>query len=120
MELVDKLQLKAKSEELAIPYAQFLQGYMNEELVSIISKSTFSNVLWLKNDNILGLEACKRRVEQRVNYYYKEDKKLRPMDGFTPGQKMDDFFRAETGLKGVTKEKASSQLLSGLTKKTLI
>ena len=95
MELVDKLQLKAKSEELAIPYAQFLQGYMNEELVSIISKSTFSNVLWLKNDNVLGLEACKRRVEQRVNYYYKEDKKLRPMDGFTPGQKMDDFFRAE-------------------------
>lgn len=60
--------VKAKSEELQIPYANLLSAFVLEEAVLAISKSEEAENFWLKNDTLLSLESYKRKAPVRLEY----------------------------------------------------
>ena len=59
--IIDKSALKAKSEELGIPFSNLLAGYVLEELMYLIEDSPFSLFLWLKNGYVLGVEQYQKK-----------------------------------------------------------
>lgn len=62
--------IKAKSEELHIPYANLLSAFVVEEIVAAISGSEESQYFWLKNDTVLSTESYKRKAPNRLEYMF--------------------------------------------------
>lgn len=82
---VKKAVLKAKSEELKIPFANLLAGYVLEELMYMIEDSPFSRVLLLKNGDIFGVGQYSGGSQLSLEFAYVQDKKLMEGTGFAPG-----------------------------------
>ncbi len=93
--MISVSKLKDISKETEISYQNLVAGAVTEAIICRIAESEFGKAFWLKNSYILGLEACKRRSERRIEYYYREDKRLRERDGFVAGQVYDEAFRAQ-------------------------
>lgn len=68
--------VKAKSEELQIPYANLLSAFVIEEAVLAISESEESENFRLKNDSILSLEYYKRKTPIRLEYMLYSEEEL--------------------------------------------
>lgn len=106
MKLVcDAKELKERSEELDIPFADLLRGYVLEDMMLRISTSSYKDVLWLETYPILGEEIYRERSEQRIHFLYQESEKELPPEKLQPGQKLSaalaehmitDIFGSET------------------------
>lgn len=68
--------VKAKSEELQIPYANLLSAFVIEEAVLAISESEESENFRLKNDSILSLEYYRRKTPIRLEYMLYSEEEL--------------------------------------------
>lgn len=82
---IKKAALKAKSEELKVPFSNLLAGYVLEELMYMIADSPFSQVLLLKNGDIFGLEQYRRENQLYLEFAYMQDKELMAGTEFAPG-----------------------------------
>lgn len=85
---IDKSALKAKSEELGIPFSNLLAGYVLEELMYLIEDSSFSLFLWLKNSHVLGIEQYRRKNILTLEFGYVTDKLAMKKEGIVPGQEL--------------------------------
>lgn len=86
--IIEKAELKAKSEELGIPFSNLLAGYVLEELMYLIEDSPFSLFLWLKNSNIFGIEQYRKKNILTLEFAYITDKLAMKKEGIVPGQKL--------------------------------
>lgn len=86
--IVEKAALKAKSEELGIPFSNLLAGYVLEELMYLIADSPFSLFFWLKNGNILGVEQYRKKNVLTLEFSYLTDKLAMKKEGIVPGQQL--------------------------------
>lgn len=86
--IIEKAALKAKSEELGIPFSNLLAGYVLEELMYLIEDSPFSLFLWLKNSSVLGIEQYRKKNILTLEFAYLTDKLAMKKDGIVPGQKL--------------------------------
>lgn len=86
--IIEKSALKAKSEELGIPFSNLLAGYVLEELMYLIEDSPFSLFLWLKNSNVLGIEQYQKKNILTLEFGYVTDKLAMKKDGIVPGQEL--------------------------------
>lgn len=86
--IIEKAALKAKSEELGIPFSNLLAGYVLEELMYLIEDSPFSLFLWLKNSSVLGIEQYRKKNILMLEFAYLTDKLAMKKDGIVPGQKL--------------------------------
>lgn len=62
--------IKIKSEELDIPFAQVLSGGMLEGIVTMIYEKPYYKQMWLCNDEVLGIDAYKRKTGLFLDYKY--------------------------------------------------
>lgn len=86
--IIDKSALKAKSEELGIPFSNLLAGYVLEELMYLIEDSPFSLFLWLKNGYVLGVEQYQKKNILSLEFGYVTDKMAMKKEGIAPGQEL--------------------------------
>lgn len=86
--IIEKAALKAKSEELGIPFSNLLAGYVLEELMYLIEDSPFSLFLWLKNSSVIGIEQYRKKNILTLEFAYLTDKLAMKKDGIVPGQKL--------------------------------
>lgn len=86
--IIEKSALKAKSEELGIPFSNLLAGYVLEELMYLIEDSPFSLFLWLKNSNVLSIEQYRKKNILTLEFGYVTDKLAMKKDGIVPGQEL--------------------------------
>ena len=82
---VKKAFLKAKSEELKIPFSNLLAGFVLEELMFMIAESPFSQVLLLKNSEIFGTEQYRSGNCLNLEFAYVQDKEPTIGKEFAPG-----------------------------------
>ena len=86
--IIEKAALKAKSEELGIPFSNLLAGYVLEELMYLIEDSPFSLFLWLKNSSVLGIEQYRKKNILTLEFGYVTDKLAMKKEGIAPGQEL--------------------------------
>lgn len=86
--IIEKADLKAKSEELGIPFSNLLAGYVLEELMYLIEDSPFSLFLWLKTANALGVEQYREKNILTLEFAYLTDRLAMKKEGLAPGQKL--------------------------------
>lgn len=86
--IIGKADLKAKSEELGIPFSNLLAGYVLEELMYLIADSPFSLFFWVKNGNVLGVEQYRKKNILTMEFSYLTDKLAMKKEGIVPGQKL--------------------------------
>lgn len=87
--IITKAQLKAKSEELKVPFSNLLAGYLLEELMYLISESEYRDRLWLKNDSIFGVEQYQKRENKlTLDFAYVTSEKVIEKGKYCPGQKI--------------------------------
>lgn len=86
--IIDKTALKEKSEELGIPFSNLLAGFVLENFMYLISDSEFAPYLWLKNDNIFGVEQYCRKNLLTLEFAYVTDEVIIKRGTFLPGQKL--------------------------------
>lgn len=68
--------VKAKSEEIQIPYANLLSAFVIEEVVLAISESEEAEKYWLKNDRVLSLEYYRQKAPIRLEYMVCNEEEL--------------------------------------------
>ena len=85
---VEKAALKAKSEELKIPFSNLLGGYVLEELMYLITDSQFAGSLLLKNDDIFGIEQYRKENVLTLEFVYLLDEQVIESGEFKPGQEI--------------------------------
>lgn len=86
--IVEKAALKAKSEELGIPFSNLLAGHVLEELMYLIADSPFSLFFWLKNKSALGIEQYRKKNILTLEFAYMTDPSAMKKEGIVPGQKL--------------------------------
>lgn len=86
--IIEKAALKAKSEELGIPFSNLLAGYVLEEMMYLIADSPFSLFLWLKNSSVLGIGQYRKKNVLTLEFAYMTDKLAMKKEGIIPGQKL--------------------------------
>lgn len=86
---------KDKSKEADISLSDILYGYVIENLMLRINKSSLRECLWLFNENALGEDAYKKVSKERLEFLYVEkEKKNAPFSS-----EVIDFFLKEVVLK---------------------
>lgn len=85
---VEKAALKARSEELKIPFSNLLAGYVLEELMYLITDSQFAGTLLLKNDSIFGIEQYRKENVLTLEFAYLLDERVIKSGEFKPGQEI--------------------------------
>ena len=89
MKLVcDAKELKERSEELDIPFADLLRGYVLEDMMLRVSTSSYKDSLWLETYPVLGEEIYRGRSERRIHFLYQESERVLPPEKLQPGQKL--------------------------------
>ena len=72
--------VKAKSEELKIPYENLLSAFVIEEAVTAVCESDEAENFRLKNNSILSLEYYRRKAPTRLEYVVLEQEKEEPSE----------------------------------------
>lgn len=80
-------ELKKRSEELGIPFADLLWGYAVEDMMLRISTCAYRKVLWLMSLPLLGAEAYRQRAKKRIRFFYQKDAEP-SSEKLRPGQKL--------------------------------
>lgn len=119
MKLVcDAKELKERSEELDIPFADLLRGYVLEDMMLRVSTSSYKDSLWLETYPVLGEEIYRGRSERRIHFLYQESERVLPPEKLQPGQKLSaalaeqmiaDIFAKENKQEVVWNGKVSEQ-----------
>ena len=65
-------KLKEKSIELSIPFSNLLWGFVLEDLLDRIAKSSYKEHILLADQGLIGVENYKQPAEGRLTFYYKE------------------------------------------------
>lgn len=81
-------ELKARSEELAVPFADLLWGYAVEDMMLRVSASAYKEVLWLMTLPLLGVETYRERAKKHIRFFYQESERAIPPERLQPGQKL--------------------------------
>ena len=68
--------VKAKSEELKIPYENLLSAFVIEEAVTVVCESDEAENFRLKNNSILSLEYYRRKAPTRLEYMILSEEEL--------------------------------------------
>ena len=68
--------VKAKSEELKIPYENLLSAFVIEEAVTAVCESDEAENFRLKNNSILSLEYYRRKAPTRLEYVILSEEEL--------------------------------------------
>lgn len=68
--------VKAKSEELKIPYENLLSAFVIEEAVTVVCESDEAENFRLKNNSILSLEYYRRKAPTRLEYVILSEEEL--------------------------------------------
>lgn len=84
----EAVELKERSEELGIPFADLLWGYAVEDMMLRISKSAYQEVLWLMTLPLLGIDAYREREKKHIRFYYQQSERKIPPDKLEPGQRL--------------------------------
>ena len=79
-------KLKEKSIELSIPFSNLLWGFVLEDMLDRIAKSSYKEHILLADQGIIGVENYKRPAEGRLTFYYKESEKKIAPEKQIPGQ----------------------------------
>lgn len=79
-------KLKEKSLELSVPFSDLLRGFILEDLLNRIARSSFKEHILLEDQEIVGIENYKRPAERRITFYYKESEKKIAPEKQIPGQ----------------------------------
>lgn len=83
---IEKAALKAKSEELKIPFSNLLAGFVLEELMYLITDSVFSETLILKNETVFGLDQYRNKNVLTLKFAYLLKDDVIKSGEFKPGQ----------------------------------
>lgn len=86
--ICEATELKKRSEELDIPFADLLWGYAVEDLMLRITASDYREYLWLMSLPLLGEEAYRQRAKKRIRFFYRGSGEKIPKDRLQPGQKL--------------------------------
>lgn len=82
-----------------IALADILYGFAVEDLMQRISKSSFKEYLWLAKEDSLGIDAYRKKVKPRLEFYYVEREKksfhIETMAGDTFGKSIIELFFKE-------------------------
>lgn len=81
-------ELKKRSEELEIPFADLLWGYAVEDLMLRITASDYREYLWLMSLPLLGREAYRQRAKKRIRFFYRTNEDVVLKGRLRPGQKL--------------------------------
>ncbi len=79
-------ELKKRSMELAIPFPDLLRGFVVEDLLDRIAKSSYREHMMLADCKAVGIENYRRQTEERLSFYYKESEKQIAPEKLIPGQ----------------------------------
>lgn len=71
--ICEATELKKRSEELSIPFADLLWGYAVEDMMLRITKSAYGERLWLMSLPLLGEEVYRQRAKKRIRFFYQEN-----------------------------------------------
>ena len=72
-EIYTKKDLKEKSIECQIPFANLLEGFLLESLLFSIAEADTKNCFWLKDTNRFGIEAYKKEWQQPLRFVYRKE-----------------------------------------------
>lgn len=86
--IIDKAALKAKSEELGIPFSNLLAGHVLEEFMYLVTDSAFAEYLWLKDGDIFGLDHYREKNHLTLDFVYITDDWIIKRGEARPGQKL--------------------------------
>lgn len=86
--VADKAALKAKSEDLGIPFSNLLAGYVLEMFMYLLTDCAFAEYLWLKNGSIFGVEQYRKKNVLTLEFAYLTDQMVLKKGNFAPGQKL--------------------------------
>lgn len=82
-----------------IALADILYGFAVEDIMQRISKSSFKEFLWLTKEDALGIDAYRKKVKPRLEFYYVEREKksfhIETMAGDTFGKSIIELFFKE-------------------------
>lgn len=87
---ITAIQLKEKSKELQIPFADLLYAFVLEDLLFRISKSSFKEYLWQVESDSSNMDGLEKIKESRLNFYYVESEKKIAPEKLIPGQKLSE------------------------------
>ena len=69
--LLTKKKLKEKSIEYQIPFANLLEGFLQETLMFQILETDFAKRLWLKNREAFDLDSYRKEWQKNSRYWTK-------------------------------------------------
>lgn len=81
-------QLKERSEELGLSFAEMLWGYMVEDAMLRIYASAYREHLWLVSRNVLGADSYQRRTEESIHFLYQPSERMMAKEKLCPGQRL--------------------------------
>lgn len=67
-------ELKEKSIQLSIPFANVLRGYVLEDMMQLLYESSYGEWFWLANESAIGQKAYVQGKEETIFFYYIEEK----------------------------------------------
>mgnify|MGYP000096219768 CR=1 FL=1 len=71
--LLTKKKLKEKSIEYQIPFANLLEGFLQETLMFQILETDFAKRLWLKNREAFDLDSYRKEWQKPLHFVYGQD-----------------------------------------------
>ena len=74
--LLTKKKLKEKSIEYQIPFANLLEGFLQETLMFQILETDFAKRLWLKNREAFDLDSYRKEWQKPLHFVYGQDEGL--------------------------------------------
>lgn len=119
MKLVcEATELKDRSIELDISFADLLRGYVLEDMMLRISASSYKDILWLETYPILGADAYRERTERRIHFFYQESERTIPPEKLQPGQRLSEALAEQMIADIFVKENKQEVLWSGKASET--
>lgn len=88
MIIYSSAELKQKAAAEKVPFSQMLGWYMYSCAAEAVAESAFGSCLWLIYPHSFLASQDRHMFENGLDYYYKEDEKITPRDGFVAGQKL--------------------------------
>lgn len=75
-QLLNESFIRHRSEELQIPFENFLAASILEEIVERIAESKYASNFWIKNSTNLALDHWKKKVNLKLVFVIKDTEKL--------------------------------------------
>jgi hypothetical protein len=86
----DAGELKKRSVQLEIPFADLLWGYIIEDFMLRIYDSRYGELWWLETYPVLGLDVYREKERKTLRFCYRECKMKRSAAKTDPGQKLTE------------------------------